>query len=146
MPASTTVTLKTILQHQLFTLYFMFKLFHVSVAVASIESQKILCCKFLVNILTSWRNLIKIRWSHRWTGRCDILTITTWAAWFWATQGRLLTKKKEERKGRKGKKKKERKKEKEKKRKKEKRRKGRRLETGLVIPCLGFVRHCIQGP
>ena len=48
-------------------------------------------------------------------GGLAVLAITTWAAWFWATQGRLLTKKKEERKGRKGKKKKERKKEKEKK-------------------------------
>ena len=42
----------------------------------------------------------------------------------------------------------ERKKKKEKKRKKEKRRKGRRLETryGPVIPCLGIIRRCIQGP
>ena len=39
---------------------------------------------------------------HRRTGRCGILAIATWAAWFWAAQGRLLTKKKEERKGRKG--------------------------------------------
>ena len=30
------------------------------------------------------------------------LAIATWAAWFWAAQGRLLTKKKEERKGQKG--------------------------------------------
>ena len=36
------------------------------------------------------------------TGRCGVLAIATWAAWFWAAQGRLLTKKKEERKGRKG--------------------------------------------
>ena len=43
--------------------------------------------------------------------------LLTWAAWFWAAQGRLLTKKKEERKGRKGKKKKERKKERKKKEK-----------------------------
>ena len=48
---------------------------------------------------------------HRRTGRCGVLAIATWAAWFWAAQGRLLTKKKEERKGRKGKKQKERKKE-----------------------------------
>ena len=40
--------------------------------------------------------------NHRRTGRCGILAIATWAAWFWAAQGRLLTKKKEERKGRKG--------------------------------------------
>ena len=39
---------------------------------------------------------------HRRTGRCGVLAIATWAAWFWADQGRLLTKKKEERKGRKG--------------------------------------------
>ena len=52
---------------------------------------------------------------HRQTGPCGLLAIATWATWFWAAQGQLLTKKKEERKG---KKKKERKKEKEKKRKK----------------------------
>ena len=40
--------------------------------------------------------------THRRTGRCGVLAIATWAASFWATQGRLLTKKKEERKGRKG--------------------------------------------
>ena len=39
---------------------------------------------------------------HRRTGRCGVLLIVIWAAWFWAAQGRLLTKKKEERKGRKG--------------------------------------------
>ena len=39
---------------------------------------------------------------HRRTGRCGVLAIATWAAWFWAAQGLLLTKKKEERKGRKG--------------------------------------------
>ena len=39
---------------------------------------------------------------HRRTGRCGILAIATWAAWFWAAQGRLLTKKKEGRKGQKG--------------------------------------------
>ena len=38
---------------------------------------------------------------HRRTGRCGVLAIATWAAWFWAAQGRLLTKKKEERKGQK---------------------------------------------
>ena len=41
-------------------------------------------------------------WKHRRTGRCNILAIATWAAWFWAAQGWLLTKKKEERKGSKG--------------------------------------------
>ena len=30
-----------------------------------------------------------------------VLAIATWAAWFWAAQGPLLTKKKEERKGKK---------------------------------------------
>ena len=65
---------------------------------------------------------------HRRTGRCGILAIATWAAWFWAAQGRLLTKKKEERKG---KKKKERKKGGRKEKEKEKRRKGRRLETDI---------------
>ena len=35
------------------------------------------------------------------TGRCGVLAIATWAAWFWAAQGRLLTKKKEERWGQK---------------------------------------------
>ena len=40
--------------------------------------------------------------NHRRTGRCGILAIAPWAAWFWAVQGRLLTKKKEERKGQKG--------------------------------------------
>ena len=39
---------------------------------------------------------------HRRTGRCGALAIATWAAWFLASQGRLLTKKKEERKGQKG--------------------------------------------
>ena len=39
---------------------------------------------------------------HRRTGHCGVLAIATWVAWFWAAQGRLLTKKKEERKGRKG--------------------------------------------
>ena len=46
-------------------------------------------------------------WMFTWcpqrrTGRCGVLAIATWAAWFWAAQGRLLTKKKKERKGRKG--------------------------------------------
>ena len=58
-----------------------------------------------------------VTFPHRRTGHCGVLAIATWAAWFWAAQGRLLTKKKEERKGRKGKIE-ERKKEKEKKRKK----------------------------
>ena len=39
---------------------------------------------------------------HRRTGRCGALAIAIWAAWFWAAQGWLLTKKKEERKGQKG--------------------------------------------
>ena len=70
---------------------------------------------------------------HRRTGRCGVLAIATWAAWFWAAQGRLLTKKKEERKGRKREKEERKKKRKRKKRKgkKEKRRKGRRLETDM---------------
>ena len=88
--------------------------------------------------------------THRRTGRCGVLAIATWAAWFWAAQGRLLTKKKEEKeKGEKGKRrKKERKKEKEKKRKKREEKKGKKTwdQCGPVIPCLGFVRHCIQGP
>ena len=65
-------------------------------------------------------------WKHRRTGRCGVLAIATWAAWFWAAQFRSLTKKKEERKGRKGKKEKERKKEKEKKRKKREEKKGKK--------------------
>ena len=58
--------------------------------------------------------------AHRRTGRCGVLAIATWAAWFRATQGRLLTKKKEERKREKREKrrKKERKKERRKKKKK----------------------------
>ena len=40
--------------------------------------------------------------NHSWTGRCGVLAIATWDAWFWDAQGRLLTTKKEERKGRKG--------------------------------------------
>ena len=63
---------------------------------------------------------------HRRTDRCGVLAIATWAAWFWAAQGRLLTKKKEERKG---KKKKERRRKK--KGKKEKRRKGRKFEADM---------------
>ena len=39
---------------------------------------------------------------HRRTCRCGVLAIATWAAWFWAAQGQLLTKKNEERKGQKG--------------------------------------------
>ena len=62
-----------------------------------------------------WQTGTKNCFVHRRTGRCGVLAIATWAAWFRAAQGRLLTKKKEERKGRKGKKKKERKKEREKK-------------------------------
>ena len=79
--------------------------------------------------------------NHRRTGRCGVLAIATWAAWFWAAQGRfILTKKKEE---------------KEKEERRRKKRKGKREEKkgkktwdryGSVIPCLGFVRHCIQGP
>ena len=46
----------------------------------------------------------------------------------------------------KGKKKKERKKEKEKAKREEKKGKKTRDRYGPVIPCLGFVRHCIQGP
>ena len=72
--------------------------------------------------------MVPLLYMHRWTGRCGVLAIATWAAWFRAAQGRLLTKKKDERKGTKGKKKKEREKEKEKKRKKEKR---KRLETDM---------------
>ena len=89
---------------------------------------------------------IKVDPYHRRTGRCGVLAIATWAAWFRAAQGQLLTKKKEERKGRKGKK--ERKKEKEKKRKKREEKKGKKTwdRYGPVIPCLDFVRHCIQGP
>ena len=88
---------------------------------------------------------------HRRTGRCGVLAIATWAAWFWAAQGRLLTKKKEERKGKKKKeRKKERKKEGERKEKeKEKRRKGRRLGTDIWTGYSVF-RLCtslyIQGP
>ena len=66
--------------------------------------------------------------THRRTGRCGVLAIATWAAWFRAAQGRLLTNKKEERKGKKKKKERRRKK---RKGKKEKRRKGRRLETDM---------------
>ena len=43
-----------------------------------------------------------VGYEHRQTGRCGVLAIATWAAWFWAAQGQLLTKKKEERKGQKG--------------------------------------------
>ena len=39
------------------------------------------------------------RAKHRRTGRCGVLAIATGAAWFWATQGRLLTKKKGGKKG-----------------------------------------------
>ena len=43
---------------------------------------------------------------HGRTGRCVVLAISTWATWFCqnfsAAQGRLLTKKKEEKKGEKG--------------------------------------------
>ena len=39
---------------------------------------------------------------YRRTGHCGVLAIATWAAWFWAAQGRLLTKEKDERKGQKG--------------------------------------------
>ena len=38
---------------------------------------------------------------HRRTGRCGVLVIATWVALFRAAQGRLLTKKKEEKKGKK---------------------------------------------
>ena len=44
----------------------------------------------------------KICRTHRRTGRCGVLAIATWAAWFWAAQGRLFTKKKKERKGQTG--------------------------------------------
>ena len=33
---------------------------------------------------------------HRRTGRRGVLVIATWAVWFWAAQGRLLTKKRKE--------------------------------------------------
>ena len=56
------------------------------------------------------------------------MAFATWAALFWAAQGQLLTKKKEERKGRNGKKKKEGER---KEMKKEKRKKGRKLETDM---------------
>ena len=46
------------------------------------------------------KNVLRL-YGHRRTGCCGVLAIATWAAWFWAAQGRLLTKKKEERKGKK---------------------------------------------
>ena len=70
---------------------------------------------------------VSLWYVHRRTGRCGVLAIATWAAWFWAAQGRLLTKKKEEKeKGEKGKRRKKRKE-----KKKEKERKGRKLETDM---------------
>ena len=53
---------------------------------------------------------------HRRTGRCGVLAIATWAAWFRATQGRLLTKKERGKKREK--------------REKEERKEGKRKEKG----------------
>ena len=82
---------------------------------------------------------------HRRTGRCGVLAIATWAAWFWAAQSRLFTKKKEEGNGKKKRERKKEEKEEEKKRKKREEKKGKNTwdRYGPVIPCLGFVRHCI---
>ena len=76
---------------------------------------------------------------HRRTGRCGVLAIATWAALFRAAQGRLLTKKKEERKGKKGKKKKERNKEKE---KEEKRREEREEDLRPIWAGYSVFRLC----
>ena len=57
---------------------------------------------------------------HRRTGRCGVLAIATWAAWFRAAQGWLLTKKKEEKKGEKGKRRKKEEERKEKEKREEK--------------------------
>ena len=69
-------------------------------------------CTYLLKIYDTVKIMLRsintYRSAHRRTGRCGVLAIGTWAAWFWAAQGRLLTKKKEERKGRKGKRKTER--------------------------------------
>ena len=68
---------------------------------------------------------------HRRTGRCGVFSIATWVDWFWAAQGRLLTKKRKEREKRE---KDERKKETERKRKK---RRGEREEDLRPI-CAGY--------
>ena len=66
-------------------------------------------------------------------GGLAIVAFATWAAWFWAAQGRLHTKKKEERKGRKGKKEERKKKEKEKREERKGKKTWDRYEP--VIPC-----------
>ena len=79
--------------------------------------------------------------AHRRTGRCGVLAIATWAAWFWAAQGRLLTKKKEEGNERKGKKKKEKRR---KKRKGKKRREEREEDLILIWASYSVFRLCIS--
>ena len=85
--------------------------------------------------------------SQRRTGHCGVLAIATWAAWFWAAQGRLVTK--EKRKGRKKEKEKETK-EKESKKKEESRDfRGQLCTTMLranVICAIGLRFHCTIGP
>ena len=82
-------------------------------------------CLITAFLLTN-KNAVVIH-IHRRTGRCGVLAIATWAAWFWAAKGRLLTKKKDERKREKMEKE-ERKKERRRRKKKEKKRREEREE------------------
>ena len=86
--------------------------------------------------------LLTLTVKHRRTGRCGVLAIATWTAWFWAAQGRLLTKKKEERKGRKGKKKTERKKERKRKIKEKEKREEREEDLRPIWAGYSVFRLC----
>ena len=65
MSASATAIWHTLSKHQLFTLNFAFKLFHVSIAIDNCRSQNTICNSVITMFTTSWQNLIKIGWSEQ---------------------------------------------------------------------------------
>ena len=68
MSAFATAIWNTLSKHQLFTLHVSFQLFHVSNPIDNCRSQKyhlLFLNRLLITMFTtSWRNLIKIRWSE----------------------------------------------------------------------------------
>ena len=64
MSAFATAIWNTLSKHQLFTLNFVFQLFHVSIAIDNCRSQNTICTSLITMFTTSWRNLIKIGWSE----------------------------------------------------------------------------------
>ena len=64
MSAFATTIWNALSKHELFTLNFAFKLFHVSTAIDNVEVKNTICNSLITMFTTSWRNLIKIGWSE----------------------------------------------------------------------------------